>query len=161
MALIYQSENFIVASADRPLIDREDGGHIIVEPIIKIVDRQQLQAREAIEFMRLTMVAGEAMKTVLSANGIAIGRINYQDNGNWSVLKPEGPHFHLHIYGRAMNARYQPYGQACYFPHPDTHPEWYARLKPLSSSDIDGICKKIYLLLSEARYADEHWRLQQ
>src|SRR5688572_2513879 len=99
MALIYESRNFIVASADRPLIDREDGGHIIIEPKRKIVDRQQLKASEAIEFMRLTLIVGEAMKTVLSAHGITIGRINYQDNGNWSVLKPEGPHFHLHIYG--------------------------------------------------------------
>jgi len=42
--------------------------------------------------MKLTMMVGEAMATALNRRGIDIGRINYQDNGNWGVFGPEGPY---------------------------------------------------------------------
>ena len=49
--------------------------------------------------MKLTMVTGEAMQNVLTKKGIDIGRINYQDNGNWRH------ELHVHLYGRARGAR--------------------------------------------------------
>ena len=92
MAVIYETESFIVSSAETPLVDRNDGGHIIIEPRIKISTRQDLTPKQAIELMRLTIVVGEAMEKIMNQNGVDIGRINYQDNGNWSVFKPQGPH---------------------------------------------------------------------
>src|SRR5689334_1279270 len=100
MAIIFESLNFIVQSAEFPLVDRNDGGHITIDPKFKVSNRQDLTSREAIELMRLTMIVGEAMTIVMNRHGVDIGRINYQDNGNWSVFTPEGPQLHYHLYGR-------------------------------------------------------------
>jgi diadenosine tetraphosphate (Ap4A) HIT family hydrolase len=108
MALIFESENFIVEAADRPHVDRLDGGHIRILPKARVRDRTQLSPDLAKELMKLTMIAGEAMEMALGRRGIDIGRINYQDNGNWGVFKPEGPYLHLHLYGRARSAKSLP-----------------------------------------------------
>ena len=88
MAEIYQTKNFIVESAEAPHVTRADGGHIRILPKEKVSDRTKLSPQLAIELMRLTMVAGEAMTTVMNKRGVDIGRINYQDNGNWTVFFP-------------------------------------------------------------------------
>jgi len=155
--IIYQAKNFRVEAPELPLVDREDGGHVVIDPIAKIVDRQQLTPSQAIELMRLTIVTGEAMSNVMKRHGIDIGRINYQDNGNWGAFKPEGPFMHIHLYGRARSARVHKYGQACYFPHRDEHPEYYSKFKPLSSDDIRGMKEEITELFKKEKYADRHW----
>lgn len=85
MAEIYRTNNFIVESHDKPEVDREDGGHIKISPIIDVTDRTQLSPQLAIELMRLTMVVGLAMTAAMAKVGITIGRINYQENGNWNI----------------------------------------------------------------------------
>jgi hypothetical protein len=86
MSLIYETTDFIVEAPVRPLVTRADGGHITITPKIRLADRSQLSPRLAIELMYLTMLIGEAMTAGLISRGIDIGRINYQDNGNWGVL---------------------------------------------------------------------------
>lgn len=159
MAVIYESENFIMQSAEAPLVDRNDGGHITIDPKFSVSTRQQLFSKQAIELMRLTLIAGEAMTTVLIKHGVDIGRINYQDNGNWSVFKPEGPQLHYHLYGRAKSAVHQLYGQALYFPHKDEYPELYKNLQPLTREDILEIRSEILRLLKEERYSAGAWNL--
>jgi diadenosine tetraphosphate (Ap4A) HIT family hydrolase len=159
MVLIFKTKNFIVEAVDKPHIDRDDGGHIRISPKIHVVDRQHLPTKLAIELMRLTVVVGEAMTTVMNKRGIDIGRINYQDNGNWSVFKPEGPYLHYHLYGRAKSAKYQKYGEAGYFPLMETNPKYYARFKPLNNGDIKGIKKEIDRLLKTKKYSDPNWGL--
>jgi len=117
MATIYETNNFTVDAVDEPHVDRNDGGHIKITPKTRYSTRQELTAKESIELMRLTIVVGEAMTKVMNEHGVDIGRINYQDNGNWTVFKPEGPYLHIHLYGRAKSAKVQRYGQACFFPH--------------------------------------------
>jgi len=157
MAIIYESGSFIVLSADTPLVDRNDGGHIIIEPRVKISTRQDLSAKQAIELMRLTIIVGAAMEKVMNQNGVDIGRINYQDNGNWSVFKPQGAHLHYHLYGRAKSAKIQKYGQTLSMPHIEENPEYYKELKPLSDEDVSEIRNEIELLLKEKRFSDESW----
>ena len=41
------------------------------------------------------------MSVGLKNRGIELGRINYQDNGNWRQ------ELHIHLYGRAKNSKYQ------------------------------------------------------
>lgn len=159
MAIIYETENFLVQSAEAPLIDRNDGGHITIDPKSMVSARQQLTAQQAIELMRLTIVTGEAMATVMNKHAVDIGRINYQDNGNWAVFKPEGPQLHYHIYGRAKSAVHQPYGQTLHFPHKDEQPELYKNLKPLTAADVLGIKEEIMRLLKEEKYAEANWCL--
>ena len=152
MAEIYKTKNFVVEAVEKPHITRADGGHIKIYPKKRLVDRTQLSPKEAIELMKLTMVVGEAMTTALNSRGIDIGRINYQDNGNWSVFSPEGPYLHIHLYGRAKSAKIQKYGDALNLPHRETG--FYDKCKPLNSKDIKEIRKQIEIILKRDKYKD-------
>lgn len=146
MAIIFSSDNFIVESHEQPEVDREDGGHIKISPKVPVVDRTQLTPKLATELMRLTIVAGKAMVKVMGDQGIRIGRINYQDNGNW---KPE---LHVHLYCRAIDAKYQKFGD----PIKPSHQPQY---KPLNSNDIEMVKNEIERLLALAEYNDSVWHL--
>jgi diadenosine tetraphosphate (Ap4A) HIT family hydrolase len=159
MTHIHSTNNFTIEAPDKPHIDRNDGGHIKISPKNRIPDRQHLSPQLAIELMRLTIVTGAAMTQVMNEHGVDIARINYQDNGNWSVFKPEGPYLHIHLYGRAKSAQIQPYGQAAFFPHPDDRPDFYENLKPLTSHDVEAIRAEIETLLASEKYSDEEWGL--
>ncbi len=155
MALVYQTENFIVEAVEKPHITRTDGGHLKIYPKSKIVDRTKLSPKLAIQLMRLTMLIGEAMTIALNNRGIDVGRINYQDNGNWSVLKPEGAYLHIHLYGRAKSAEFQKWGDACYFPHRETG--FYDNFEPLNQDDVLEIQNQINILQSQDKYQLSKW----
>jgi|SRR3989344_3908589 len=159
MAVIYETKNFIVEAVDKPHVDRDDGGHIKITPKVRVVDRQQLSPKLSIELMRLTVLVGEAMTTAMNKRGVDIGRINYQDNGNWTVFKPEGSYLHYHLYGRAKSAKYHKYGEACYFPLREKNPEYYERFKPLNDGDVKEIRKEIERLLKTEKYKNSSWGL--
>jgi rhodanese-related sulfurtransferase len=159
MSLIFESKNYIVQSAEFPLVDRNDGGHITIDPKFKISTRQELSPAQAIELMRLTIVAGAAMNSVLKRNGVDIGRINYQDNGNWSVFNPEGPQLHYHLYGRAKSAIIQKYGQTLHLPHKDEDPDYYKSLKPLTTADVSEIKNEMASIFKKEEYSDAQWKL--
>ena len=90
--LICATESFRVLAHDKPHVDRLDGGHIIILPKVRVRDRTCLLPELAKELTKLTMIVGEAMAVALNRRGIDVGRINYQDNGNWGVLRTEGPY---------------------------------------------------------------------
>jgi diadenosine tetraphosphate (Ap4A) HIT family hydrolase len=149
MALIYESANFAISSPEHPHVARGDGGHMIINPKVTIEDRTRLSRALAIELMKLTMVAGEAMKTVLTRNGIEIGRINYQDNGNWRH------ELHVHLYGRARAAKLQTYGRPLSLPPTaQAFREQFGNLEPLRAGDIDGLREEIVRLLASDKYRD-------
>lgn len=143
MTLIFKTKNFIIEAPDKPLIDRDDGGHIKITPKVKVVDRQHLSKKLANELMHLTIIVGKAMTEAMIKRGVDIGRINYHDDGNWSVFKPEGPYLHYHLFGRAKSAKHQKYGEAVYHPLRTAHPEFYKDYKPLNEGDIKAIRKLI------------------
>ena len=159
MALIYETEKFIVEAPEEPHVDRDDGGHIKIYPKIRLLDRQELSSKEAIELMRLTVIVGETMNKIMNERGVDIGRINYQDNGNWTVFNPEGSYLHIHLYGRAKSAKIHKYGQACFFPHRKEKPEYYENFKPLNEGDIKEIKNQIETLLKQDKYKDSNWGL--
>jgi diadenosine tetraphosphate (Ap4A) HIT family hydrolase len=103
--IIAQTKNFILESHSAPEVSRTDGGHLVINPKVTIEDRTLLPVDQVIELALFTNIAGQAMKLGLASRDIIIGRINYQDNGNW---KPE---LHIHLYGRAINATYHIYGE--------------------------------------------------
>jgi diadenosine tetraphosphate (Ap4A) HIT family hydrolase len=149
MALILETNNFIVETDSQPHVTRIDGGHIRIVPKHKVIDRTELTPAQAIEMARLTMLVGHAMTIGLKNRGIDIGRINYQDNGNW------GAHLHIHIYGRARGAKIQPFGHALNFPFRETG--FYDNNEPLNEGDLEEIKKQIDLLSQTDKYREANW----
>lgn len=150
MVTITETENFVVESAERPHIDRRDGGHIRILPKKRVIDRTELSVDVAKELVVLSMVVGEAMQVALNVRGVDVGRINYQENGNWGVFKPEGPYLHLHIYGRARSAKTQPFGQAIYLPERGTG--FYDDFESLDQEDVQEIRSEIKRVMAKRKY---------
>jgi diadenosine tetraphosphate (Ap4A) HIT family hydrolase len=103
--LIAETNNFRLDSHGAPEVGRTDGGHLVINPKTTVADRTELTPELAKEMALFTQLAGRAMKDGLAERGIKLGRINYQDNGNWRH------ELHVHIYGRAVDATYQTYGE--------------------------------------------------
>jgi diadenosine tetraphosphate (Ap4A) HIT family hydrolase len=149
MPLIFESANFTISTPDHPHVSRGDGGHMIINPKVVVEDRTHLSRELAIEMMKLTMIGGEAMKTVLSRKGIDIGRINYQDNGNWRH------ELHVHLYGRARGAKLQIYGHPIALPPTaQAFKEQMGNLEPLYADDISELKVEIERLLNSTKYRD-------
>lgn len=147
--LIFESQNFEVITPEQPHVSRSDGGHLIINPKVPVEDRTRLSREKAIELMKLTMVTGEAMKNVLTQKGIEIGRINYQDNGNWRH------ELHVHLYGRARGATIQIYGHPLTLPPtPEAFKEQMGNLEPLAKDDIAALKAELIRLLSTDKYRD-------
>lgn len=150
MAHVYETINFILETRERPFVDRAEGGHLRIWSKIKVSDRTKLTPEQAIEYMKLSMLAGEAMTNVLKKEGIDIGIVNYQEMGNWSVFKPEGPTMHMHIFGRAKTATKQKYGEAVLLPQRETG--FYEGFEPLNDNDIILIREEIERLVTTDKY---------
>ena len=148
---IVETENFCIQAAKRPFVDRAEGGHIYLFPKVEVTDRTKLSPALAIEYTKLSMVVGEALKTAMARRGVDIGIINYQDMGNWGVYKPEGPTLHMQIYGRASTATIQKYGDSVFLPHRETG--FYDNFKPLNDEDVNEIRIDIEKLLLTDKYA--------
>jgi diadenosine tetraphosphate (Ap4A) HIT family hydrolase len=157
MALIYKTENFVLESFETPHVTREDGGHLRIYPKKEILDRTEMSPAQAVEFIRLTMISGTALKRAMNNRGIEIARINYQEMGNWAFKTNKKPFFHLHIYGRAKNAKYQPYTESVYLP--DRSTGFYNSFQPLDNEDVDEIKKQIKSILKEKKYLESNWKL--
>ncbi len=147
MALVYEARHFTLKTLEQPHVSRSDGGHIVIDPRIAVEDRTQLTPEQAVELVKLTMVGGEAMKAVLTRKGIDIGRINYQDNGNWRA------ELHVHLYGRARGAKLQPWGHALAFPPTrEAFIKEMGNLEPLHPDDIVELRAEIGRLLETEKY---------
>ena len=147
---IHETANFYIQAANRPYVDRAEGGQLYLFPKVAVRDRTQLSPALAIEYIKLSMVAGEALVSGMARRGVDIGLVNYQDMGNWSVFKPEGPSLHMHIYGRAKTATIQRYGEAVQLPHRESG--FYDDFKPLEAGDVAEIKADIDKLLRGAKY---------
>jgi diadenosine tetraphosphate (Ap4A) HIT family hydrolase len=150
VAQIYETTHFIVETPNTPFVDKAEGGHIRIMSKIKVSDRTKLTPEQAIEYMKLSMVAGEALTIIMGKQGIEIGIVNYQEMGNWSVFKPEGVTMHLHIFGRAKTATIQKYGEAVLLPQKKTG--FYENFKTLNEEDVKEMRTEIERLLNTDSY---------
>jgi diadenosine tetraphosphate (Ap4A) HIT family hydrolase len=149
MTIVYESPHFEIVVPERPHVTRRDGGHLIINPKVAVDDRTKLTREQAVELVKLTMVAGEAMTTVLTRRGIPIGRINYQDNGNWRH------ELHVHLYGRSRDATLQPWGT--FLQIPPTRESFNARmgnLERLDAEDVRDLKAEIVRLLATGKYRE-------
>ncbi len=142
MAVIYETENFILESHEKPEVDRTEWWHLKISPKFPIEDRSHLSPKQAIELMRFTIISWLAMKEWMSQRWVKIGRINYQDNWN---RKPE---LHIHLYARAIDAIIQKYGE----PILPWHKEWF---QALDEEDILAIKKECESLFTQEKFSDK------
>ena len=158
MAEIYKTENFTVESHEKPFLPRTDGGHIRIK--IKdesITDRTKIEPKVAIELMRLTMVVGEALQTAMNNLGIPVVKINYQDMGNWAYKENKLPFLHVHVFGRASNAKKQPWPESMYLP--DRKTGFYGGFEPLNANDVSEIKEEIEKIFKKEKYSNKAWNL--
>ena len=146
MALIYETSNFVLETHDRPEVDRLEGGHMKISAKFEASDRTQFTPEQAVEFIGFSIAAGKAMKAAMARQGVEIGRINYQENGNWN------PVFHLHLYGRATTATRQKYGDPII-------PGHQSDFQPLNAEDIALIYEEIDRIITQPDFAPTNWKL--
>lgn len=142
--LIIQSDNFTLESHEKAEVSRTDGGHLVINPKHSVKDRTELPQEQVVELALLTNIAGKAFKDGMAERGIELGRINYQDNGNWRQ------ELHVHLYGRSPGATYQIYGEPIKAPR---RPEDKVAQEPLSADDVAAIRKHALLHAKQAGYA--------
>lgn len=135
---IFETDDYSVVTLQKPHIDREDGGHILI--VLKNMDYIQfsrIPTNTAEKLAKIASIAGNAMERALVENGIDIGLINYQINGNWAVSSADPVPIHIHLYGRAKSSNRQKYGEALFLPLPSTG--FYDCFTGINSSDIEKI----------------------
>ena len=159
MTIIYETKNFIVESFDQkhPHVDRDEWGHMRILPKEKVTDRTYLSPALAIECERLTRIVDKSLIMGMKKQGIDIIRVNYYDMGNWAYKTNTQPFFHIHIYGRTVNAKYQPFPEAIQLPDRSTW--FYNNFKPLTPEDNKSIHEEIEKLFSLDENKDENRKL--
>jgi len=158
MATIYESENFIVESREKPFVSRTDGGHIRIKVKDRsITDRTKLTPKQAIELMRLTMIVGHSLEESMNKQGIPVVRINYYDMGNWAFKKNELPYLHIHVFGRSKDAKKQVFPEAVYLPARESG--FYDKFEALNKEDIGLIKELINSFFQSEKYSNSVWGL--
>ncbi len=161
MPIILETDKFIVKAHDVPHHDRDNGGHAVVSPKERFSDRTQMPMSLYVSMMKLVMLTGEAITTVMKQKGVDIARINYQDNGNWAYFPSvnKEPDIHIHLYVRSNSEahptgdeRFKSFPDALYFPFIEEAPEFYAPFKPYSNEDVSDILGEMQRLLSSEKY---------
>lgn len=115
--ILIKGHHWDIIIPGRVHIPAEDGGHLVIKPHTKVPESIFLPFNEASELIVLQNIARETLYAAFNtkANGY-IGMFNYQENGNWSAHKNhEDRHAHVHVYGRATEAKTQSYGKALNF----------------------------------------------
>jgi hypothetical protein len=154
--IIYQSKYFILRASQHPFVSREEGGHIIIYPKdLKIKNRSDLSPQQAKDFIRLSIIAGLAFKAIMNQQNIPVIKINYEDLSNWAYKRNEPPVFHLHLFGRAQNAKKQIFPEAVQLPARESG--FYNSFQPLNKTDIKLLNKEIQNLYNSEDYSDNKW----
>lgn len=140
--IIIKTRHFVICTIEKPHIDRKEGGHIVVASSVKkyttIEDMPQTILHE---FIDISSICGRYMKSMFVEEKIDVDIINYQVNGNWSALNDIRDSVHMHLYGRAKQAKSQPYGSAIYLP--DLETGFYDKNKGLTMVEIMYLREKL------------------
>jgi diadenosine tetraphosphate (Ap4A) HIT family hydrolase len=156
MALIFETENFIIESHEKPFVSREEGGHIRIRVKDEnISDRTKLSVKQAKEFMRISMIVGEALEKGMKERGVEVIKVNYQDMGNWYCKNGTKAFFHCHVFGRVLGVANQPFPESVYLP--DRSTGFYDKFVPLDEEDIEVIKKQIEITSERPEYKVENW----
>lgn len=153
--IIFETENFKLIAHPKPFVDRWDGGHIKIVTSKNIKDRLDLTPAQAIELAWLTNLIGHAYKNTMIRQGIKIIKLNYQDMGNWFYKDGSQEQLHVHIFGRVLGAKHQPFPEAVYLP--DRSTGFYNDFKPLTAEDENLLAAEIKVLIGTEKYKKQNW----
>lgn len=131
------------------LVDRQDGGNLVVNPPREVWERSELQPGELLAWSLLVAATGRAMIDALPQ--LAGGCVNYWEAGNWALnaqaepmgekTAPEFRRVHLHLLGRsprALSADWR-WGEAPGFPAFADRHAWAARHQRLTASECSAV----------------------
>lgn len=153
-----------VALPDRRtiMIDRRDGGQLVVYPPRRVWDRTALDAAELTQWNLLVAATAAAMLDTVPQ--LADGCVNYWDAGNWALhdeAAPAGPKtgpahrvLHQHVVGRSP-ASTDPswaWGESPFFPRFSDRYAWSAGKAPLTPAECVVLVTRLAQVLAE-RYA--------
>jgi hypothetical protein len=139
------------------LVDRRDGGNLIVNPPRDVWERSQLTKGELIAWSLLVAATGRAMLDVLPQ--LEGGCINYWEAGNWALNEqadPKGPktgpehrRVHLHLLGRSRFSRDASlqWGEAPKFPDYRDRHAWAEGRELLAEDECRAIIARTRELL--------------
>ena len=146
------------------LVDRRDGGHLIVNPPREVWDRGALTAAELTLWSCLVAATGTAMLDVLPQ--LQDGCINYWEAGNWALhdlAEPKGRkdprehrRVHLHLLGRSPAATSPAYrwGEAPTFPDFADRHAWAEGHQRLTPDECTAIAARAAELLANVYRID-------
>lgn len=139
------------------LLDRADGGNLVVLPPRPVWERSELDREELAQFGYLVAACGRAMLEVLPQ--LAGGIINYWEAGNWALNDDAAPagrkrgdrfkSVHLHLLGRSPgstnpNCRW---GESPTFPRFADRLTWSASFQRLTPEECQAIVSQASTLL--------------
>jgi diadenosine tetraphosphate (Ap4A) HIT family hydrolase len=143
-------------------LDRDDGGHLVVNPPREVWERSELTAEELVRWSFLVAAAGRAMIDALPQ--LVGGCVNYFEAGNWALndaAPPRGPktarehrRMHMHIFGRSRAARHPSWrwGEAPRLPLYKDRKAFSAGFRPLEARECAAVVSRLKTLLTE-RYS--------
>lgn len=156
--IIYETDNFYVEVGNLTFVSREDGGHLRIKMKNPVPDRTQLTPKHAIEYMRLSIIVGKALRVAMNNRGILVVNVNYQDMGNWAWKeKLVEPKLHMHIFGRSKDAKKQIFPEAVQLPAKETG--FYDDNERLNDDDIVELKKQIEIEAKKSKYDLSEWSL--
>ena len=134
---------------DSVLVDREDGGNLVVNPPREVWERGELSYEELQAWTCLVAAMGGAMLATLPQ--LKGGCINYWEAGNWALNDEAVPvgrksahayrRVHLHLLGRSPNAKSPSWrwGEAPLFPSYAQRKQWAATHQRLTPDEVRSI----------------------
>lgn len=145
--------------ADLVLVDRLDGGNLIVDPPRPVWERSLLLKDELCAWTCLVAATGAAMLAVLPQ--LAGGCVNYWEAGNWALNEAAEPRghksaaghrrVHLHLLGRSPNAASVSWrwGEAPAFPRYLDRHVWASGNKQLLPDECSAIAARTCQILRD------------
>jgi len=165
--VVFRFEGGSVVPPSLVLNDRQDGGHLLVNPPLEVWERSELTPAELTLWSFLVAATGRAMLETLPQ--LAGGCINYWEAGNWALNEaapPAGPknpqahrRVHLHVLGRSPRAAHPDWawGESPRFPAFAQSRAWAAAFAPLTAQECAAVGERIATLLTGKYGVAKSW----
>jgi len=156
--IIFRGAGGTVVLPKAVFLDREDGGHLIINPPKDVWEQSELSALDLAHWCFLVGAIGRAMIDVLPQ--LDGGCVNYFEAGNWALndaappkgrkkRAPDHRRVHMHVFGRSPQATHPSWrwGEAPRLPDYKDRQRWAADFEPLTAKECSAIVKRAKELL--------------